>query len=117
MKRALHQLLRTVSPIPTSAVVAARVRDYTPLNRMVVINTVGQLPNSTVCFRKRRAERESESASRISQEEGIVSEETSKAKLPGLLELDQALLDHVQHAITNIKPLPSIKQQLQELAK
>lgn len=70
---------------------------------------------NTVCYRRRKAERESDS--RTSQEEAIVSDETMKAKLPGLLELDQGLLVHIQHVVTNIKPHPSITQQLQELAK
>lgn len=67
-----------------------------------------------MCRKRRAAERELES--RVSQEEVLASEE-SKTKLPGLLEMDQALWDHIQHVITTIKPLPSTMQQLQELAK
>ena len=63
-----------------------------------------------------KADRESES--RISQD---LNEDNNNGggsiKLHGQLEVDQGLLDQIQHAIATIKPLPSTIQQFQELAK
>lgn len=72
---------------------------------------------STIVHRKRvKADRESES--RISLNEDVPNvNDGSRTKLPGQLEMDQGLWDHIQHVLTNIKPLPSTTQQLQELAK
>lgn len=69
------------------------------------------------CKCRRRGKTERESESRISQDnEGIVSD-GSKIKLPGQLELDQGLWEHIQQISNTIKPLPSTIQQLQEIAR
>ncbi len=69
-----------------------------------------------MCRKRGKAERESDT--RISQEvnEGVNGDE-SKNKLPGLLEIDTGLWDHIQQVLNTIKPLPSTTQQVQELAK
>lgn len=72
-------------------------------------------PNCLHDFRKRtKAERESESRISDMNEDAL---EGSKTKLPGQLEVDQGLWEHILYAMTNIKLLPSTTQQLQDLAK
>lgn len=69
-----------------------------------------------LCRRRGKTERESES--RISQDnEGPIVSDGSKIKLPGQLEFDQGLWEHIQQISNTIKPLPSTIQQLQEIAK
>ena len=69
-----------------------------------------------IFFRKRgRAEHEAES--RVSEESTEVPSDGSKPILPGLLEVDEGLWDHIQHVQTVIKLLPSARDQVEELAK
>ena len=70
------------------------------------------IPFTNIIGCRKRAKPERESESRISQE---INEDGNK--LPGQLELDHSLWDHIQHAMISIKPLVSTRQQLQELAK
>lgn len=68
---------------------------------------------------RKRGKTDRESEPRIPQEaaEEISGGDENKSKLPGLLEVDNGLWDHIQQVINTIKPLPSPFQQVQELAK
>jgi len=53
-------------------------------------------------------------------EENEVTKTDSKAGLPAsgtVLELDKGLINHCKHVHTNIKPLTTTAQQVQELAR
>ena len=66
-----------------------------------------------VFFRKSRPEKDDMNTQQQQAEEQI----PGKASLPGLLELDTGLWNHITHTQTNIMPLPAPQQQVQEIAK
>ncbi len=68
-----------------------------------------------LCRKRGRAERETES--RLSMDSNEIQSEESKPSLAGLFEVDKRLWEHIQHVQTNVKHLPSTKEQVEQVAK